>query len=172
MDATDAKSLKQLAGEIIQEQGFGEAAEQRLTRMILKNGEHIKTAVGLAVRQIMHDAMQLARYRINQQANQQCQTVKTFGADMQERVQKANERYLFLYWPMMSGKLLQDATKEEVLSDSMRYRKNAEGNARNARFMALVGEGLRDGATVGERYTEKQLAKLMQKVRDEIASEE
>ncbi len=92
---------------------------------------------------------------------------RTFSKEMQESVQFSIGK--FLNWPLMNGTPLKDSTKDMILHDAARYRKNARGNMRSARFLEMVAERLRDGQKVGGALTDRQLATLMDKAREEVS---
>jgi hypothetical protein len=67
----------------------------------------------------------------------------------------------FLNWPLQDGTLLGKATKDNILKDAESYRKKAEGNKRNERFLMAVASKLARDQRVEEVFTDDELARLM-----------
>lgn len=87
---------------------------------------------------------------------------KTFTTEQQNIIVAGCGKWL--NWPMMNGTLLKNATKEHLLQDIQKYRNMYVGHYQNMRFLEEVANKLKDGQTVGEVLTDKQLTKIRNKV--------
>lgn len=152
--------LRLTAENLYAEQGCSLEAIRKLEDLIQSDEILMAYAIHQAAYTAMHQAQCAARSAITNPDKFQ---PKRYSRAFQERVQQACLG--FYDWPLMDGTKLADATKEHVLQDADRFRTLAEGNARNSRFLRLVGEKLQAGSKVRDTFTEEQLAEIMEKAK-------
>ncbi len=169
MDVLNKISLKAEAEKLVEEKGFSEECVSVLTDLITSDQDLVSKAVRELAISSLSDARHAARSRIAREQTKGDKP-KIFSPSFQESVSFSCGKYF--NWPMMDGSFLSMADKTHLLLDAMKYRKNARGNFRNARFLELVAEKIRPGQKVEEVLTERQLANLMAKAVEEVLEKE
>lgn len=66
----------------------------------------------------------------------------------------------FLNWPMRSGGILADATREQVIADAEAYQLTANTEARRAAFLRSIAKAMGNAETVREALSEDQAKAL------------
>jgi hypothetical protein len=148
--------LLDIAAQVYDDHGFSEEGIACLRRRIGDSESLCQQALDAAARSALREVMRDVRDSIGN-SNGEAHQPKTFSAETQEGIAKACRG--FLERPLMDGTLLGQATLEQVLSDHDRYKAYAEGNAREARFLALVAKPLVQGQQVSEVWDEAKLKK-------------
>ncbi len=123
--------------------GYSEEATSELLTLIMDDESLLSEALHWAASEALREVQRQARVKI---ANQPI-TPKTFPKEQQAVV--VEKCFTYLYWPMMTGGFLKDATREQILQEADRYRSFKEGNAMKERFMRLVASKLKEGEKGG-----------------------
>ena len=152
----------QAAKRIYVEHGSTPTAQEMLQALIRGDETMLDHAIRMAAETALSAARHAARSVIVA-ATPAASAPKVFSREFSESVQIAVGRYY--NFPLMDGTLLADATKDKLLRDSSRYAAQAAGCVRNARFLQLIADGLTDGRTVREVFTEERLGELMREAR-------
>ena len=166
LDVDPAKRLRLLADDVCAERGYARA-EDVLVGLIEKDAHLVSYAVRRLAREEVRMGMAVRRQRIQGQ-------VKTEGKKRGTAPKKYSngEKFdwigKFLTWPLSTRKLLADATLGDVQHEAEMYEGQAQGNARNGRFMRCVETRLKtlkikEGETVGQVLDDSVLGNLMTK---------
>lgn len=169
-----ARRLRALADEACKSRGFDQA-EDSLVTAIEADVELVTYAVRSTARAEIRMAMAVRRQRIagtTETLDEQraASKPKTYAHDVCAKVQEWGGKYLA--WPLSNRKLLGEATVEDVRAEAEMYEANAQGNARNGRFMRLVEKRLltmkaKPGEVVGKVLSDSILERLMAKAQAE-----
>jgi hypothetical protein len=167
-EMTVSTRIRALADSLTQEFGFS-IAESKLVGALIADDELANYAVRAFAHSEIHMAMAVRRKRIQgapEPIEMGSQTVKHYSKDVGIKVGEWAGR--FLGWPLSTHKLLRDASLQDVRAEAEMYEGQAQGNARNGRFMRLVERRLvtlkiKDGETVGKVLDDAILARLMAK---------
>ena len=166
--ADPAKRLRQLADDVCGKHGYARA-EDVLVGLIEKDA----TLVGLAVRRLAREEVRLGMAVRRQRIQGQVVTVDNKRGTAPKMYSKAVAAKCglagkFLTWPLSNRKFLADATLDDVQHEAEMYEGQAQGNARNGRFMRCVEKRLKtlkikEGETVGQVLDDSVLGNLMSK---------
>lgn len=158
-EKSPSETVHVLAEMVYLDDGYSELSVEKLARLFCKQPQLQQYLLRQAAKDALTYVQRAARSKISGGSP------RVYSKEMQESVQIALGKYMS--WPMMNGKMLADADRDEVQADAASYQANAEGNLRNARFLTFVANGLKEGQTVSDVFTEAKLAKLMAKARGE-----
>ncbi len=159
-------TLHRLAGRVHDEFGFGDEAISHLEELILKDKAALRQAARDSAEAALRHRMSLERAKIIRSAPSHDESPRRYSREMQEAVGNSAGKYLgFLDWPMSNGVRLAKADRELVSNDAEQYRKLAEGNGRNSRFLSMVLGKLKPGQVVEEVFSEEELSRLMDRAK-------
>lgn len=160
------ESIIELCDSVYEEHGNTHASVELVYQSLRANEEFRDRALRLAAHEGLLDAQRRKRHVAVQEGVRNSQT---FYSSEQQRRTVEKVRGL-LAWPLTTGKILRDATKEEILIDSSKFLKMGKANVRNAWFLRKVAESLEDGET-GAKLEEKTLQDLYLKAEEEVEEE-
>jgi hypothetical protein len=130
-----------------------------LERKIIDDEDLTALAVHNAAYDALRERMRDVRAEIsNGGGNGEAHQSKVYSPELREKLQQSLRG--FLQRPMMDGTLLENATREVLLSDAERYENYAEGNAREGRFLRAVAKKVPDEKKVKDVFSEQQLQRL------------
>ncbi len=149
--------IDEVAKTIYQSHGDTPEAVNLMRDEILRDPEMMQLAAKMAAVEAIGNGRRELRNQITNGKP------KLVTPEARQRMQRIAATYY--NWPLMDGTPIGDATRDLLLRDSERFQRNAEGNARNANFLRMVADKVRDGQTVKEALSEDQLEKLMEKAK-------
>lgn len=145
--------------------GFNDQSVSSLLREFYKDSTLLSQALYWAASEAMRECQRKARVLITNQPV----TPKKYTVEQQTRV--VEQCFTFLYWPLMGGILLKDATREQILMEADKYRSFKEGNALKERYMRLVASRLKEGEKAGS-LKEEELRNLYHEAKLNPVAEE
>ncbi len=152
------KNLREISRQIYESGLRGEPAIEVFFQEVMEDDELLAEAIRISAESCLFAVQREERRELYRQA---ADFKPRYTEEQQIAIRNACSR--FLSWPMMDGSFIKDASRTHLLEDAERYRKNAEGNLRNVRFLSLVAEGLEGDQKVSEIYTSEMLERLMKK---------
>jgi hypothetical protein len=164
-----ALRIRCFADQVCKDAGY-EGAEALLVAII----EADASLIAYAIQQTAHDEVRMSMAVRRQRISGTVETLesklpggkpKTYSDEAVAAAQEWGGK--FLAWPLSTRKLLGSATIEDVRAEAEMYEANAQGNARNGRFMRLVEKRLKPGEIVGKVLDDAKLEKLMAKAQSE-----
>jgi hypothetical protein len=162
-------TLREAAEKIFLIEGFSKESLEILEKQILDDDRLLLQAIHLAAYDALTSIQCKVRSTIAQDrsAPLESQRPKTFSKDFQSEISQSMGK--FYAWPMMDGRALAMATREDVLLDAERYKRNAFGNLKNAKFLEAVAAKMKERQAVKEVWSEEQLQALMDKAKETSA---
>jgi hypothetical protein len=168
--------VRRMADAAIAQHGY-RAAEEKVVAGINSQARLITWAIHRAARAEIRLAMAARRVDITGVVDDRLLTSQPAKPYTKQKEQAYSEEVCrkvsewagkYLAWPMSDKRLLGEATLQDVRREAEMYEANAQGNARNGRFMRLLEKRLqtlkiKTGETVGQVLTDDQLATLMAK---------
>jgi len=153
--------IREICREIYQKHGLGDVSVQAVLFAINEeeNKQELLTdLVKEGVVNYLYDAQCYVRAVIcNTKSDKK--SIKTFTPEFQNAVVVGVGK--FFSYPLMSGITLGKATRKDILADIERRSNMVKGHSRHIRFQQMVLDGLKEGQTVSDAYTETQLELLM-----------
>jgi hypothetical protein len=162
------KALQAKAAEVYGQYGFSKESVNLLKQEILNSPDVLDEALNIAAYDLMTGVQHTVRSTISG-GNGGMNKPRIIPKAMQMAVEEACGKYY--NWPLMNGAKLADANRDHILKDAERYQANADGNAKNARFLRLVASQLQGTQTVKEVLSESQLALFMNRARNQLTAE-
>ena len=157
------RRLADLAQECYAKHGRSEEATRALLKAIGRDAE-LKECLLL---QAAADLLRTACHNVREVLIRGHSAPQPGEQEFRDRVEQACKARLGMYdWAMMDGTKLQDATREHVLEDAMRYEAISDGNLHRARIMRSVAARMQPGQIVNQVLSEEELEAIKIKAKN------